>query len=474
MACFSENNKTAVMPKWLLGVSIFAAAGCASLSKERGHKEVATIVQQRIGQRTAWEQGSPEDKQVAKRVAKLLGEGLTRERAIDIALVNNPSLQATYEELGVSQADMVQAGLLSNPVLSGSVGFPSTSAGRIEYEASLVENFLSIFVLPLRKKIAKRQFEADTLRVAHGALRVAAQVSQTFAEVQASIKLVELQRTVLEAAQAAKELAERQYEAGNIRDLDLATQRAAYQQSKFDLAHDELVLIKRREQLNRLLGLWGPQTRWSIAANLPELPARDPALEHLESTAIKRRLDIAAARKRVLLFSNALQLARGSRLTGIFEVGVHVHQDPDGPRLFGPTLSLELPIFDQRQAVIGRLEAQQRQAQRQLRALSIDARSRVRVARVELLTARQRAEHYRTVLLPLREQVVENTQLQYNGMQLGLYQLLEAKREQIETYRGYITALQDYWSARAELERLLGGRIPMPKHSRVIKKEQAP
>ncbi len=447
-------------PSILCALSLSA---CATVSKERGHDEVARIVKERTGRATSWEQGTPEDERVAARVAELLTDGLDPHRAIEIALVNNPSLQATYEELGVSQAEMVQAGLLSNPSLGGSIAWPvDGEGGRIEYEASIAQNFLDIFVLPLRKRVAREQFTADTLRVAHEALQVAAQASKAFAEVQAHTQLLDLRRLVLRAAQAASELAERQHRAGNITDLALATENATYQQTKLDLAREELELMKRREELNRLLGLWGPQTEWAVAEKLPELPPQELPLEHLEATAIRQRLDIDAARKQALLLANAVDLARTPRLFGVIEVGVHVHQDPDGPRLFGPTLSLELPVFDRRQALIAKLEAQRRQADRRLAALSVDARSQVRIARAEMLAARQVVDHYRSVLLPLRERVVEHAHLQYNGMQIGLYELLSAKREQVEAYRAYLESVRDYWIARAELERVMGGRIGAP------------
>lgn len=442
----------------IVPVLALLASGCASMSKERGHKEVAELVESRIGRKTSWEQGAPEDEQVASRVSELLKAGLNRERAIELALLNSPSLQSTYEELGVSQADMVQAGLLSNPSIEGSVGFPALE-GQVEYEASLVQNFLDLFVLPLRKRVAEEQFTADTLRVAHEALAVAAQVSQQFVHLQAQVQQVELRRMVVQAAQASAELAERLRRAGNTTELEAAREQARYEQEKLELARDELELIERREELNRLLGLWGPQTDWELAEKLPELPPQESPLEHLEAWAIRQRLDIDAARKQALLMSNALDLARTTRFFGLVEVGVHVHQDPDGPRLFGPTLSLELPVFDQRQALLGRLEAQQRQAERRLMALSVDARSEVRVARVRMLVARRLVEHYRKTLLPLRERVVEQAQLQYNGMQIGLFELLEAKQEQVEGYQAYIEAVRDYWVARAELERVMGGRI---------------
>ncbi|WP_240359066.1 TolC family protein [Pyxidicoccus trucidator] len=436
------------------------ASGCASIQKERGHAEVAALVEERLGRKTRWNQGTPEDAEVARHLDTLLMEDLTSDRAVEVALLNNPSLQSTYEDLGVSQADMVQAGLISNPSLSGSIGFPIAGVGVSEHEFSLVQEFMDIFTLPLRKRVATEQFMADTLRVAHEALATAAEVRKTYSEVQARQQLVELRRMVLTAAEAAADLATRQREAGNITELDLASERASAEEARLDLAQEELSLVEDREHLNRLLGLWGPRTQWKVSEQLPALPSQEASLERLESLAIRQRLDIDAARKQASLLWNALELARSTRYFGRVEVGVHTHRDADGPRLFGPTLTLELPIFDQRQALIAKLEAQHRQGERRLMELSINARSEVRAARARLLSLRMMAERYQRVVLPLREKVVEQAQLQYNGMQLGLYALLAAKREQVEAYRSYIEAVRDYWMARAELERLVGGRLP--------------
>jgi cobalt-zinc-cadmium efflux system outer membrane protein len=436
------------------------ASGCASIQKERGHAEVAALVEERLGRKTRWNQGTPEDTEVQRHLDTLLAGALTSDRAVEVALLNNPSLQATYEDLGVSQADMVQAGLLSNPTFGGSVGFPIAGRGVWEHEFSLVQEFLDLFTLPLRKRVAREQFMADTLRVAHEALATAAEVRGTFSEVQARQQLVELRRMVLQAAESSSELAARQFEAGNITELELATERAAAEEARLALAREELALVEDRERLNRLLGLWGARTRWTVSENLPALPEQEATLERLESLALRQRLDIDAARKQTALLWNALELARSTRYFGRVEVGVHTHRDANGPRLFGPTLSLELPLFDQRQALIARLEAQHRQGERRLTELSVNARSEVRFARARLLSLRLVVERYQRVVLPLREKVVEQSQLQYNAMQLGLYALLAAKREQVEAYRSYIEAVRDYWMARAELERLVGGRLP--------------
>lgn len=434
--------------------------GCAGIRKERGHDQVAALVKERAGVSTGWEGGTPEADQIAARVDALLADGLTSDRAVAIALINNPALQATYEELGISQAELVQAGLLSNPTLDLSIGLPlSGSSGIAEHEAGIVQGFLELFMLPLRKKIAEEQFFAATRRVAHEVLSHAAEVRKDVLELQLLQQQLALQQQVLTAAQAAGELAVAQHRAGNITQLELATRRADAEQTRIDLARAELAVLSARERLNRQLGLWGPRTSWTLKERLAELPAEESTPERLESLAIRQRLDVAAARTEAALMRRAVSLARSWRWFGSVEVGVHEHQDADGPHLIGPTLTLELPLFDQRQAEIARLEAQQRQSERRLASLAIHTRSEVRETSARLIAARQLVLHLRDTLMPLREQAVEHAQLQYNGMQLGLYELLEARREQIGTYRDYLEALRDYWGLRIELERVVGGRL---------------
>jgi cobalt-zinc-cadmium efflux system outer membrane protein len=447
----------------LLGAT---AVGCAGISEERGHDQVAKLVRDRTGYATHGEHGPPSDGRIAKWVDDLLRGGLTVDHAVEIALLNNPSLRITYEELNVSQADMVQAGLLPNPAIGGSFGVPLSNHGDREYEASISEDFLGIFVLPLRKRVAREQFEADVLRVSHETMRVAADVKKAMVSFQAQTRMVELRRSVVEAAEVSAELSRRQRQAGNIEDLAFTREQTTYEQARLDLMREELMEVEAREELNRLLGLWGPRTAWSLAGGLAELPAADPPLERIESRAIARRLDVDAARKQADLMWTALELARDSRLFGVVDVGAHMHQDSDGPRLIGPTLSLELPIFDQRQALIGRLEAQYRQALRRLDAIAIDARADVRLARARLIAARETVEHYRRTVMPLRDAAVEQAQLQYNGMQIGLYELLGTKQAQIESYRGYLDAIRDYWIASADLDLAVGGRAQPRRDAR--------
>jgi cobalt-zinc-cadmium efflux system outer membrane protein len=438
-------------------ISALMLNGCV-VPKGAGFDDVSKSLSSRMSYRVHWNQGSKEDQQVAAETRRMLSGELTVDSATQIALFNNPELQALYERLGVAQAEVVQAGLLRNPRLSFHYGFRIFESGLDELLGGVVQPFLELFLMPLKKKLANAQFRRVKLEVADAVMAKVDAVAEAFYAVQASTQIVAMRRTMLDAQQAAAELAVRQHEAGNISDLDLSNEQAVYTQAKLDLARAEYQLLADRETLTRLLGVWGNDVEYRVAAKLPELPASEPELEHLERVAIEHRLDLAAAREEVLSASAALRVTKGSRMVSI-DLGANGHRDPDGPVTLGPTVDLELPIFDQKQAEVARLRAQLRAAQHGADALAIAVRSQVRQSRNRLMAARMTVDYYARTLVPLRERIVALSQEQYNAMLLGVYQLLQAKQNEVNSYREYIEAVRDYWVARADLERAIGTRL---------------
>ena len=439
-------------------IAVLSAAGCV-VPRSAGFPDVSLALSTRTPLRVHWNQGGDEDRQVAEETRRLLQTELTVESAIQIALFNNPRLQATYERLGVAQAEVVQAGLLKNPSLSLHWGIRVGDAGLDELVGSLTGAFLDLFLMPLKKKFANAEFRRVKLEVADQVLVTVDEVSQAFYAVQAGTQIVSLRRTILDAERAATELALRQAEAGNLSDLDLANEQAVYTQAKLELARAHLQLLGDRERLTRLLGVWGADVEYAVAPKLPELPASEPDLAHLERVAIAHRLDLAAAREEVQIALAALRVTKGSRVLSGLRAGVPAHRDPDGPRTVGPTVDLELPIFDQKQAEVARLRAELRAAEHRTDALAIAIRSEVRVARDRLLAARQTIDTYARTLVPLRERIVRLSQEHYNAMLLGVYQLISAKENEINSYREYIESVRDYWIARADLERAIGTQL---------------
>jgi cobalt-zinc-cadmium efflux system outer membrane protein len=152
-------------------------------------------------------------------------------------------------------------------------------------------------------------------------------------------------------------------------------------------------------------------------------------------------------------------MARPLGVWSELELGVSAERESEGDWEVGPALALPVPIFSQGQPAVAAAEARVRQAMNDHHAVSVRVRSAARAGYARLVAARRRAEYYQKVVLPLRRQVTEHTQRRYNAMLVGAFELLSAKREEIEAGRAYIEALRDYWLARARVEGVLAGRV---------------
>ena len=441
-------------------------AGCAQVPKDAGFNDVKDLVGQRVDYNIHWNQQTEADREVEKAVEELLKEELTPEASVQIVLLNNPSLQAIYEELGITQADVVEAGLLENPVIFGQARFANKSEESTNYEFGITQNFLNILMQPARKRLSSIRFEQVKLHVADEVIRMVAEVRKSYFSALGAKQIRDLRDEITLAAGNSFELAQRLHSAGNISDLQLTTENAHFEQSRLELARSETALLDAREQLTRLMGLWGSQTNWRLPEQLPDVPSDEFPLEQLESMAIENRLDLAAERKAVEALAQALGITIDWRWVGHVEVGISTERETDRTWVTGPSLAIELPIFNQRQANIARLEAQLRRSQKRLTAQAIEIRSEVRALRNRLIMQRNLVDHYRRTVLPLREQIVALTLKNYNYMLTGAFDLLMAKQQEFEAYQKYLEAIRDYWIIRADMQRSLGGRLPGHMHSR--------
>jgi cobalt-zinc-cadmium efflux system outer membrane protein len=429
------------------------ASGCSALSPKADFAEVQTLTNERLGQALYWSEG-PEDASQDEQLRSILRQPLTAETAVRVALLNNRKLQATYQELGIARADLIQAGLPKNPVLAIERRFSGQAL-----EVDVMQNLLDLLLIPLRKRIAGAELAAAKFRVAHAAIQHAVEVETAFYTLQGDLELVEMWRAVAKASQASAIAARRMYEAGNITDLELRTQESGYSEAKLELAEAEAEATQQREQLNRLMGVWGQAANWTVRPRLPDPEQSDPQLAGLESLAVSQRLDLAAAREEIAVRAQSLGFTRATRFVPDLEGGSHYEREPEGDGAAGPSVDLTVPIFDQGRAATAKGASLLRQAQERYYAEAVEIRSLVRSAYASMIASRQRVEFHKKVALPLRTEVLKQTQLQYNAMQVGVFQLLEAKREQIHAGRESVEALKEYWIARSALERAVGTKL---------------
>ncbi|MEO5721062.1 MAG: TolC family protein [Chthoniobacterales bacterium] len=439
------------------GLCGLLVSGCA-LNPAPAYRDVEESVSRASGKRIRWIRSGQEQAEATRAVRALLSRPLNADTAAQVALLNNRHLQSRLETFGISYADYIEASLPENPKFSASFRFPDRPPSATNIEYSVAQNIVSLLLIPLKKAVAKRELEMTKLRIAADILGLVARTKTAFYRLQAQEQLRSRLELIVQSNEASADLAKRLHDAGNINDLDLANQQALYSQSRVEVGQLLAQTRSSREEMNRLLGLWGAETNWQVGHQLPTIPGREVSLANLESKAIAQRVDIAAARARVNSVGTALALKQKTRFTPVdIELGINTEKEVEGERLTGPTIDVQLPIFNLGQATIARLEAHYAQAKRDLEAAAIDARSEVRQARDLIIANRDMAEYYRKILLPQRLLILNQTQLQYNAMQTGPIELLSAKQRQLETERAYVNAWRDYWIARAELERALHG-----------------
>jgi outer membrane protein, heavy metal efflux system len=445
---------------------LFGLTGCASVNLTAGFPEVSAAVEERSAKTLVWNRGTDLDKAAAEQLRSLLRRKLTADDAVQIAMLNNRDLQATYAELGVAQADLVQAGLFKNPILDAAVFFPLTGV-RPDFQLSVVVGFLDALYVPLRKRVAAAQFEEAKLKVTGAVLDFAAQVRTAFHVHQANEQLLELRQTIVQALTASLDVSRRLHEAGNISDLDLARDRAQAEATKVALRSAEVASRQSREQLNSLMGAWGEETRWQIDGRMPDIPAAPLQVNGLERVALDRSIDLSHARRRIIAAGQQLGLNRATALLPDMELGPGAEREGDEAWKLGPVLSVPIPLFDQGQARIGRAVAELRRAQQEYYALAVRIRATTRAIQDRIEGAQDQALYYRDILLPLRERIVNEAQLHYNAMQIGTIQLLRDREQQIETGVAYVETLREYWLARADLAQIASGRLPTAVGARV-------
>ena len=430
---------------------LFGATGCQHLSTDAAFADVRSDVSQRLNKEVRWDRNNGVG--CADPIQSMLSKELSADDAVQIALLNNRGLQAEFEDIGIAQAELMQAGRLQNPRLSANIRPPLASGPATTVSLDFTQRVLELILLPLRKKVAAAQFEATKARITASVLRLAGQTKRAFYEMQAAQQMLEMRKSVVAATDASAYAAEKLRAAGNITKLDLSRERDQNDQARLDLAQTEATIIDTKERLNELMGLWGAEASgWKIGQHLPDIPASEIELADFEKRAIERSVDLEASRRSVEAFSRERGVANISPALSSLELGISAAREDDRVWHLGPSLSVEIPIFDQGGAKRAKVEAEIRKVLAQHAALAVSIRGNARAATARLTKGREQVIFLRDQVLPRRQEIVDDSQKEFNAMVVGVFQLLQAKRDQIDAGRQYIERLRDYWMARSGVE----------------------
>lgn len=404
---------------------------------------------------------SPVDAEIARRLgaspkadaSALLATPLDQQAAVSIALANSARLAAAFDELGIAGGEVGAALGLGPLAIDGALRFGNET----QLELDVVQNVLGLVTGGKRRGAARAGLVAAQAMAAAETLRLAARVEMAFTDLLAAQQIVELRRTAFDAADAAALVRERMHAAGTASDLAQARDRDAREQARIEVGRAEAEVEAKRERLNALLGLSGRQTAWTAKGALAELPATPPALDGLEAAAVTASLELAAGRARV---GGAIDRRSDERIRTVLPelgVGVSVHNDGDHGTTVGPVIRLGIPLFDARGGERMRANAEVQRAEHELTATAIELRAQARAARVRALAAYQEARHIAAVVLPLRQQILDETLKHYNAMDADPFALVMARRELVDAHDQRLEALRRYGRAMAEVTALQRG-----------------
>lgn len=442
------------LPAIAMGACLLALGGCASFSKDGGRDAVSALTAERIGQEARLPKTGTETE---AEVGRLLAQPLTPDAAVRVALLNNRALRARLAQLGVAEADLVQAGRLRNP----GIGFSRIAGGgETEIERSVMFDLVGLLTMPLRRDIEARRFEGAKLGAALDAVRLAAETRKAWFNAVAAAQSARYAEQVREAAQAGAELAARMAQVGNLSALDQTREQAFSSEATAQLARARHQAVAAREQLARMMGAWGEQTAFRLPERLPDLPASPKEAGPLEAQAMEARLDLRLAKLEVESTARALGLTKATGFINVLDAGYVNSSKTGAPRENGYAIELSLPLFDWGGARVAKAEAIYMGAVHRTASAATLARSQVREAWSAYRTGYDLARHYRDDVVPLQKKISDETLLRYNGMLMSVFELLADARSQIGGVNAAILAQRDFWIAETELQAAITGGGP--------------
>lgn len=436
-----------------VGSAVIFLAGCASVNIDQALQETNQTTQGFTQGKLELSRTDQQRQSRSQLSEQLLAKPLTMGDAVQLALANSPSMQALVAQSWADMAAANQAGRIGNPVFT----FERVRAGdELELGRFLSIGLLDLLTLPQRQVISRNQVSQAKIQLSGTVVEQVSQVRQAWVRAVAAHQLLQYADQVNRSAQASAELARRMQAVGNFTKLQRVRQQAFYADSAAQLASAQHAVTAAREELVRLLGLTDAQaTQMKLPDRLPDLPKEPKAAVDVSASALQQRIDVQLARLQLdvagksqglTLLNSLLDVEAGVRRDTVFDT----HSGEKSHRR-GYELEIRLPIFDWGGAQRASMNAQSLAAANRYEAVVRSASSQLRESYSAYRTAYDLARHYRDEIVPLRKVMAEENVLRYNGMLIGVFELLADSRDQITSVMQAINAQQQFWLADAGL-----------------------
>lgn len=480
---------------WAFAPLLAALVSCATVDHSVELRTADAAMLRATGISTNWT-ALPESRELAPGEDGRVALGT----AVGFALSNNRSLRADLEVIGQAKADLVQAGLLSNPILSIMTGFPE-GGGRADIAFGLSKDLADLWLIPSRKRAAQAMVQQRVLSFTDTAIALLAEVKTNYYSLQYQSVATDLQQQNLRILQESMEIAQARLRAGDTTQLDVNLVRARYVEAENDLLQLRADFRLTQRTLLRLMGVSRAPDNWSaepLPSDVP--PAKLSTAEaELVEVALLQRLDVQAARweveaavaefeqqRRRVIPSLSLGLsgerferraspdrdvladtARASIASGTLtapEIQSASERRQERSQeidfILGPSIEVPLPIFDQNQAQIAKAQFRARELQQRYEEMEQRVAEAVRAAFTQRRLAEDRTRLYHDTLVPLQEANLELARIAYQAGRESILTVLLAQESLIQTRLAYAAAVRDLSISAANLERQLAGRVP--------------
>ena len=443
-------------------VIVLVLTGCASVNFDQAVTDTNQSAGAFTGGKLALSQTADQNAARSKLASELMSKPLSSDDAVQLALVNSPAVQTLLAQSWADMSAANQAGRIANPLFKFE---RVTFKDELELGRILSFGLLDLLTLPRRQAIAQSQIAQAKVQLSASVIEQVTQTRQAWVRAVASSQVLQYASQINTTAEASAELAKRMQQVGNFNKLQRARQQAFYADSVAQLAAAQHGALAAREELVRQLGLTDAQAAMlKLPDRLPDLPKEARAPDLVSSTATDQRLDVRLARGQLDTAGKSQGL---NLLTSLIDIELDIirsttfdNETGVGQRFAkrGYELGIRLPIFDWGNAKRDAMNAQSLAAANRYESTVRSATSQLRESYSAYRTAYDVARHYRDEIVPLRKTMAEENLLRYNGMLIGVFELLADTRDQISSVVTAINAYQQFWLADAALSASVTGK----------------
>lgn len=448
--------------KWrlpILSLSIVTLSGCATIDLPQNHAKTNQQLQAVTSESFQLIQTPKQISQQKIFAEQQLQQPLDQSVAVSLLLNYSPQFQALLADNWSQQTQAAQIGRIHNPVFSLE---RVSNAHEIEIGKVLSFGLLDLLTLPARQQAAQWQLKQSQTKLVAKVVEQITEVRNAWIDAVVAQEKWHYAQKVMTAAEAASTLAKRMQATGNFTRMQSLRQQLFYSDAAVNLANKQHDFLSKKEQLVRKLGLSAKQAKQlQLPKALSPLP-KGPMKTGVVKDQGEQRLDIQLAKLQYEKLIDRYDLDQVHSFTDV-EAGIvyeskEDRQTGDKESADGFEIEIALPIFDWGELRRQGIEAELLQAQNQLVSVQRQASSYLRESYSAYRTAWDIAKHYQTEVVPMQEILAEENTYRYNGMFIGVFELIADSKNQISAFEKAIQAKADFWKAQANLDANLIGQ----------------